>query len=230
MLDNTGHRQRVKERFRQEGLEHFHEMHVLELLLFYCIPRKDTKDIARALINRFGSLSQVLEASIEELEQVEGVGHNVSTFLKLVTEVDRFYWNNRAARTVVLDTLKKYGEYLVGKFLGQRNEMVYLLCLDARRRVLCCKKLSEGDVNSASFSVRRVVETALSVTASSVVLAHNHTSGLALPSAEDIQTTLQLAQALSTVDIPLSDHVIVADREYYSLAQHGHYNPGDKGR
>lgn len=229
MLDNKGHRQRVKERFRQEGLEHFHEMHVLELLLFYCIPRKDTKDIARALINRFGSLSQVLEASIEELEQVEGVGHNVSTFLKLVTEVDRFYWNNRAARTVVLDSLKKYGEYLVSKFLGQRNEMVYLLCLDARCRVLCCKKLSEGSVNSTSISARRVVETALSVAASSVVLAHNHTSGLALPSAEDIQTTLQLAQALSTVDISLSDHVIVADREYYSLAQRGHYNPRDFG-
>lgn len=229
MLDQSGHRQRVKERFRQEGLEHFHEMHVLELLLFYCIPRKNTKDIARALINRFGSLPQVLEASVEELERVEGVGPNVSTFLKLITETNRFYLNSRATKTVALRKTKNYGEYLVNNFLGQRNEMVYLLCLDARCRVLCCKKINEGTVNSAQFSVRTVAEIALAVNASQVVLSHNHTSGLALPSQEDIQTTLQLAQALSAVDIILADHVIVADQDYYSLAQHGHYNPRDYG-
>lgn len=227
MLDNTGHRQRVKDRFRKEGLEHFHEVHVLELLLFYCVPRKDTKDLARRLLDRFGSLSLVLEASLEELEQVEGVGPNISTFLKLITAVDRYYWTNRAGREVCLDDVQKYGNYLKGKFLGQRNEMVYLLCLDAQCRVLCCKKLDEGNVNSAKLSPRQVVEAALNVGATTVVLAHNHTSGLALPSMEDISTTRYLGRVLDSIGVILTDHVIVAENDFVSLAQSGYYNPRD---
>ena len=225
MSDSTGHRQRVKDRFRQEGLDNFHEVHVLELLLFYCIPRMDTKPLARKLIDHFGSLAQVLEATPLELEQVEGVGSNISTFLSLTTQVGRYYLANRAANITILDSTDKYGQYLTSRFFGQRNEVVYLLCLDAKCKALCCKKIAEGSVNSASVSARKVVEVALALNASTVILAHNHTSGLALPSAEDVITTRQIAKALQAVEITLLDHIVVADDDFVSLVQSGFYRP-----
>lgn len=225
MSDSSGHRQRVKDRFRQEGLEHFHEIHVLELLLFYCIPRVDTKPLARRLIDHFGSLAQVLEAAPAELERVEGIGSNVSTYLSLITQVGRYYLSSRLSNTTVLDSADKYGAYLVSRFFGQRNEVVYLLCLDAKCKVLCCKKIAEGSVNSAGVSPRKVVEVALGVNATTVILAHNHTSGLALPSTEDIVTTRQIARALNTVEITLADHIVVADNDFVSLVQSGLYVP-----
>lgn len=227
MSDNSGHRERVKERFRTEGLDNFHPVHALELLLFYCLPRKDTKPLARRLIDHFGSLPRVLEATTEELEQVEGVGRQVSTFLTLIAASARYYELSRMDRNEILDNTSKYGRFLSRHFLTERNEAVYMLCLDAKCKVLCCKKICEGSVNSASVSARRVVELALGAQATSVVLAHNHTSGIALPSAEDIVTTRRLAKALGAVEIVLVDHVIVADDDFVSLAQSGYFRPED---
>ena len=104
------------------------------------------------------------------------------------------------------------------RFFGRKLETVFLLCLDAKCKVLCCKELGEGSVNSTGLSIRRVVETALGVNASSAVLAHNHPSGLAIPSPEDIQTTRRIAMALQAVEITLVDHIIVADDDYVSIA------------
>ena len=115
-----------------------------------------------------------------------------------------------------------------GKFdviIGRDKETVFLLCLDAKCKVLGCKLVGEGSVNSAAVPIRRIVEMALGDNATSVVLAHNHPSGLALPSGEDIQTTRRLSLALRAVEIELVDHVVVADGDYVSLAQSGMYNP-----
>ena len=112
-------------------------------------------------------------------------------------------------------------------FYGRRNETVYLLCLDAKCKVLCCKEVGEGSVNSASVPIRRIVEMALGANATSAILAHNHPSGLAFPSDEDQLTTRQLAIALAAVDITLVDHMIIADDEFVSLRQSGRYNPDD---
>lgn len=227
MSIHDGHRKRLKDRFRREGLDHFQEHEVLELLLFYCIPRKDTNPIAHELITRFGSLAQVLEAPPEELAKVPGMGESAATFLSLTTAVGRYYLVNRTIQTVILSTVEKCGEYLVPFFYGRRNETVYLLCLDAKCKVLCCKEVGEGSVNSAGISVRKIVETALGANATSVVLAHNHPSGLALPSGEDIQTTRRVAAALDAVEINLVDHIIVADDDFVSLAQSGYYRQED---
>ena len=225
MSIHTGHRQRLKERFLKEGLDHFVEHQVLELLLFYCIPRIDTNPLAHNLLERFGSLAQVLEAPVEELEKVPGIGTNAATFLSLTTAVGRYYLVNRSMQTVILPTIEKCGRYLQPFFYGRRNETVYMLCLDAKCKVLCCKEVGEGSVNSAGISVRRIVETALGANATSVVLAHNHPSGLAIPSNEDIYTTKRVAMALQAVEIQLVDHIIVADEEFVSLAQSGLYRP-----
>ncbi len=227
MAIHDGHRQRLKDRFLQQGLDDFNEVQVLELLLFYCIPRQDTNPIAHRLLDRFGTLSQVMEAPAEELEKVPGMGKNAATFLHLVTQAGRYYQVNRTMQSKILTTIDQCGAYLCPYFIGRRNETVFLLCLDSKCKVLCCKEIGEGSVNSAGVPIRRIVETALAANASTVVLAHNHPSGLALPSAEDIQTTRRLAVALDAVEIMLIDHIIVADGDFVSLAQSGYYRPNE---
>ena len=222
MSIHTGHRQRVKERFLQEGLDNFSDIQVLELLLFYAIPQKDTNPIAHALLDRFGSLPQVLEATVEELEKVPGVGRNAAVLLSLAPAVGRFYMVQRSQQNRILNTIQDCGDYLKSVFIGRRREMVYLLCLDAKCKVLCCRKVAEGSVNSANVPIRRIVEMALAANATTVILAHNHPSGIAVPSPEDIATTQRLAAALATVEINLVDHIIVADDDYVSLAHTGY--------
>ena len=128
MSIHEGHRQRVKDRFRREGLDNFDELYVLELLLFYCIPRKDTNPIAHRLLDHFGSLTAVLEASPEELEKVEGINASASTFLSLITQVGRYYQVHRAEPGDILRTSDQCGNYLMPYFFGRDNETVFLLC------------------------------------------------------------------------------------------------------
>lgn len=222
MSTHDGHRQRLKKLFLKEGLDNFYDYQALELLLYYCIPRKDTNPIAHSLIDTFGSLSQVLEAPVEELMRVEGVGEHAATFLHLVTEVGRYYLVNRGSQVKILPTIEDCAKYMLPYFFGRRNETVFLLCLDAKCKVLCCRELGEGTVNSAAISVRKIMETALTVNATTVVLAHNHPSGIAVPSGDDIQTTRRIAAALSAVEIHLADHIVVADDDYVSMVQSGH--------
>ena len=219
---HTGHRERLKRRFREEGLGNFTDIQALELLLFYSIPRVDTNPIAHALLEHFGSLSQVLEASIEELQKVKGISEHTAILLQLIPQLGRYYQVDCSQRIEVLTSLDACGAYLVPRFFGRNKETVFLLCLDAKCKVLCCKEIGEGSVNSASISVRKVVETALAANASSVVLAHNHPSGIALPSDEDVQTTRRIAAALSAVEIQLVDHIVVAEGDYVSMVQSGY--------
>ena len=225
MSIHEGHRQRLKDRFRREGLDNFDELYVLELLLFYCVPRRDTNPLAHRLLEHFGSLTAVLEASPEEIEKVEGMNQSISTFLTLIPQVGRYYQVRRADPGDILRTSDQCGAYLVPYFLGRETETVFLLCLDAKCKVICCKKVGEGNVNSANIPIRRVVEMALSANATSVVLAHNHPSGLALPSADDIQTTYRVAAALETVEITLADHIVVCREDYTSMAQSRYFTP-----
>ncbi len=222
MSNHDGHRQRLKNRFRLSGLDNFTDVQVLELALFYCIPRKDTNELAHDLLNYFGSLSQVLEASVEELQKVPGIGENTAIFLTMLPQIGRYYLVDRSQREVILPTIQKCGDYLVHYFFGKPVETVYLLCLDAKCKVLCCREVAQGSVNSAGISVRKIVETALGANATTVVLAHNHPSGLALPSPEDIQTTRRVAAALSAVEVHLADHIVVADEDYVSMVQSGY--------
>lgn len=219
---HKGHRERLKKRFLDEGLDNFTDIQVLELLLFYAIPQKDTNPLAHALLNTFGSLSRVLEADVEELRKVPGIKDHAATLLALVIDLCRFYQVNCTEQTIILNTLDACGQFLVPRFFGRTRETVFLLCLDAKCKFLDCKEIGEGSVNAASISVRKVVETALSTNATTVVLAHNHPSGIAVPSAEDIQTTRRIAAALQAVEVHLADHIVVADGDYVSMVQSGY--------
>lgn len=222
------HRMRVKKRFADEGLDGFNEHQVLELLLFYCIPRRDTNEIAHNLLNRFGTLAQVLDAPVRELVKVDGVGENAALFLSLIKDVERYYHVNRITQNEVLRNIDECGRYMVPFFNGRNRETVFLLCLDAKCKVLSCREVEEGSVNSAGISIRKIVDMALTENATSVVLAHNHPSGLALPSQEDVCTTKKVAQALRFVDVVLNDHIIVADGDYVSLVHSRYYDPNEE--
>lgn len=227
MSIHAGHRQRFRERFKKEGLDNFNDHEVLELLLYHCIPRQDTNAIAHRLLDHFGSFANVLEASSGELVNVLGVGESAAAYLNLLMETIRRYNIREIERKedTILDSIQKCGNYLKPLYDGRQYETVYMLCLDAKCKLLSCQKLGEGSINSAAIPIRRIVETAMNLNATSIVIAHNHPSGIALPSDEDVSTTKRLAVALEAVEILLADHLVFADGDYVSMRISGLYNP-----
>ena len=217
---HDGHRQRKKEQFLRRGLEGFADHEVLELLLYYAIPRRDTNELAHRLIDRFGTLRGVFDAAPEELRQVDGMGESAALFLQLLPAVGRRALLNEKKETI-LNSVETVGTFFTRLLAGERREVLYQVCLDAKGKLLSDHRLASGTVSMAPVSVREVVENALRCDASRVVLGHNHPSGVALPSEEDRQITLQIQQALATMSIALVDHIIVADGDFVSMAASG---------
>lgn len=221
MTLHEGHRERMRRQLRTSGMDSLSDVQVLEVALYYAIARRDTNEIAHALLRRFGSLSGVLEAPRSELLKVDGVGESAADLLQLFIQVERRHMMDRSNTEVILNTTDKCAQYLLPRFIGEEEEVVYLLCLDAKCKALDCALVHRGAVNVTAISVRKIVKAALDRNATSVVVAHNHPSGLALPSCEDRETTLVLKSALEAVGVALIDHVIVADNDYVSLADDG---------
>lgn len=221
MAVHDGHRSRKKDQFRAYGLDAFADHEVLELLLYYAIPRRDTNPIAHCLMERFGSLDAVFSAPIEELQKVEGVGENAATLLALLMPLYRRIRTVPRKKEIILSSTERTGEYFIDLFFGVTREETYEACLDAKGKLLACYRIAEGGVDTVNINTRRLVENALKCGASAVVLAHNHPSGIALPSPDDNTTTLAVWETLRAVGIPLIDHIIVADEDYVSLRDNG---------
>ena len=219
---HDGHREHMRQRYLAGGLEGFAEHEALELLLYSASPRRDTNPIAHALIERYGSLSAVFSAPVEDLKKVEGVGESAAVLLKLAPQLYRKARLSDAEQETVLSSVERVGAYLLERFAGEKNEVVYQLCLDRKGKLLACKKLGEGGVASADLDIRRLVENALLTGASSVVLAHNHPSGVALPSRDDYAATDRAKTALAVVGVALADHIIVADGDFVSMSDSGY--------
>lgn len=213
------HRQRAKSAFLARGLEGLPDHQVLELLLFYAIPRRDVKDTAYELLERFGSLSAVFQATYEQLLEVKGVGANTATLIRLVPELGGRYLADRVDLSRQMTESWQFRELLEPCFFASRNEEFYLVCLDSGRKLLSCRKLGEGIVDQVAVTGRKVLEAALACNASYVVLAHNHVNGTAMPSAADKATTLQLKELLGRVNIRLLDHFIFGDGDMVSLRE-----------
>lgn len=218
---HDGHREKMRRRFLETGLEGFADHEVLELLLYYAIPRRDTNPIAHALVERYGSLSAVLNAPAEDLQTVEGIGENAAVLLQLAATIGRRARLADMRRERAICSAEQAGAYLLERFGGELREVAYQLCLDRKGKLLACKQLGEGGISGVDMSVRAVVENALVTRASGVILAHNHPSGVALPSEEDFGVTRRVKDALATVDVELLDHIIVADRDFVSMAESG---------
>lgn len=221
---HNGHRNRLKERFLKEGLDSFEAHNVLELILFYAIPRKDTNETAHRLLDTFHSLSGVFEASYGELLKVEGVGPSAASLIKMFPDVMRKYSVDKEKNLKIIETTEDAGKFLLPLFIGRSDEIVVLVCLDCKRKVLHSSIIFEGSVNSAQISIRKIVEVALRYNSSTVIIAHNHPGGLALPSKEDVTTTGTVKEVLTGVGIDLLDHIVVADNDYVSFADSGLLN------
>lgn len=221
MSIHDGHRERMRGRFLKNGLSGFADHEALELLLYYAIPRGDVNPVAHALMDRFGSLSGVFSAPAELLTQVEGVGERTATLLRLIPQIAQKARLSDLERELALNTRERVGAYLLELFSRERNEAVYEICLDGKGKLLACRRLGEGSASAVTLDVRAVVQNALLCSASSVILAHNHPSGVALPSQEDRTATLRVQDALATVDVRLEDHIVVADHDFISFSESG---------
>ena len=224
MAIHDGHRERLKESFLEYGLAPMSDISALELLLFFAIPRRDTNELAHALLDAFGSLDGVFHASKEELESIPGIGEHAATLLILVPQIVKKSAVSKTREIVQICSTSDAGAYLTPRFQHEQDEIVLMLCLDARKSVICCCEMGRGVVNSVEASTRRIVEKALKVKASAVIIAHNHPSGFAIPSREDDAFTKAMYNALENVGIRFLDHIIVAGDDYVSLADTGMFS------
>ena len=213
---HTGHRGRVKEEFLARGVEGWPDHRVLELLLFYAIPQGDVNPLAHELIDRFGSLDRVLDALPEELMKAKGLGEHAVTLLKLIPAVTGRYLGRRAEPKGIIHNAAEAGHALAPYFYGARNEMVYVLCLDAKEKLVGIRRISEGNNTNSDVTIRRVAEECLALQASFCYLAHNHVSGIALPSPEDMNATTVIREALRLLGVEVLDHLVFVDGDFVS--------------
>ena len=221
---HEGHRERLRERFRLEGLDNFAPHEVLELILFYARARGDVNPLAHRLLDTFGSLKSVLEAPVDQLCMVDGVGPETATLLSLMVPVFRRYALCLCEEKTSLRNFCDAEEYCRALLTGMRKERFYMVCLSAQMRVLGHRLLSEGTLTEVPAYPRLIVETALTYNAHSVVLCHNHPAGLALPSRMDIDLTYSLDKVLASLGIMLLDHVVVGDGGTHSMVRNGDYH------
>lgn len=218
---HEGHRQRLKERFIKNGLADFEDHNILELLLFFSVPRSDTNELGHKLLQRFGSLSNVFDAPIDELCKVDGIGMHSATLIKMIPDLCSIYHSDKTENVTVVSSTEMAGRFFVPRFMGKLNEEVHIMLLDDKKKVIKCEMISKGTVNASAVSIRRIAAEAINCNATGVVLAHNHPGGIALPSASDLSVTKRIYKALKLMDIQLCDHIVVADMDYVSMLDSG---------
>lgn len=221
MGTHDGHRERIKESFLKQNEDALNDLNILEMLLFYSIPRRDTNELAHRLIDSFGSLRAVLDAPESDICAVEGIGQNTAVFMKLVRTAAKRYAEPVNEHPRCITGTEDAAKYLMPYLRFERQEKAMILCLDTRNAVLACRELNKGTVNRVNISVRQIVEIAVRCGASSVIMAHNHPDGYALPSREDKAITAEVFRALEIVQIPLVDHIIISGNDYVSFADSG---------
>ena len=209
---HDGHRARVRQRVLEEGIAHLPVHNVMEILLFFSRPRGDTNELAHRILDRYrGDLAAVCDAPYEELLSIEGVGENTAFLLKLLPQIASYYRLARIRDGITLDCLENLREYFIPLFYGKHNEELHIVCLDTALRPINETLISEGSLTAAPLNIKRIVEVAINSRAAAVIMAHNHPSGVILPSKKDTEATVAVKNALALVDIRLVDHVIVAE-------------------
>ena len=215
------HRRRAKDKFLNNGFPKGTPPHeILEFLLFYAIARKDTKEIAKHLLEKFCSLSNVFNAPISELEKVDGIGEHAAILIKLIPEIAGAYNEDTLKSSSKLNSVDEIGTYLLSRYAYfGRDEVFSILSFNNKGKLLSFNVVEKGDVGSVGVSTRKVIEILLSTKASSAVIAHNHPGGFALPSDGDLWVTETLHRVLKSINVNLVDHIILADGDFVSLSQ-----------
>lgn len=219
---HEGHRQRVKSRYLAEGLDSFEDHQILEMLLFFCIPMKDTNELAHKMLLEFGSLPGLFEADPKDICKRCGVSENTAILVSLMPSLARRYFKGKWGDKPVLNSSSKAGEYAVSLFTGRTYEAFFVICLDSQNRVNYAAMVHEGTINEAPVYPRVIVETALRHQANSIILAHNHPGGSMQPSGADIEITKKITAAIEAISIKVVDHIIIAGDKYLSFAEKGY--------
>lgn len=215
---HDGHRSRLRKKYFENGFDSFEDHEILEMLLYNCYTRRNTNDIAHKLLDAFGSLSAVFEAPVDSIIKV-GVSESVATFLHMIPDVCRVYYDDRNNSKSKIIKMEKIGDFFLHKFIGRVDESIYLLLMDSKCRELYCGVIATGTSCSSNVPMRKIVDLSMRYNAANAVLAHNHPSGIALPSKADLYVTKLLHSTLASVGVKLVDHVIVADDEAVSMRE-----------
>ena len=218
---HAGHRERIRETYRKQGMNGMADHAVLEMLLTYVIPRKDVNPIAHSLLTHFGSLHAVLEARQEDLTAVRDIGPNAAMLIRMMLPLFRLYENDRLAERKTLSSYREARDYCASLFRGVTDERFYLVSLDARLKIISAQVISEGTVDEVAVYPRQVLSLLLRQNAQGALLTHNHPGQSAEPSREDTDMTLLLRDVMDKVGIRLFDHVICGTDGTYSFAGHG---------
>ena len=207
---HTGHRLRIKNKFLKFGDELLSDHELLEMLLFFSIPRKNTNHIAHELLTRFGSIQKVFEASISDLSSVEGVGVSSATLIKLVSACNKRCRSNQIDTRAKLDSALSIKKFLIELYENESEERIYLIALSNSLRLLGYSNIYTGNINYSAVTTDKIVRAAHSYNASFVILAHNHPDGIAIPSQNDIDATYQRADTFRHLNVKFIDHFVVA--------------------
>ena len=213
----TGHRTRLKGRFRKSGRKAFQDYELLELLLGYAIPRQDTKPLAKALLKRFGTFQAVLDAPYEHLEEIHGMGGHASTLMGLTRACVSRYMEPDADAGRVISGPEDVVGFIRAEIGGGTREQFMLVCLNAAGRLVHTQVIAEGTVDAAHIYPREVLRVAMDHNATALILVHNHPSGTLHASEQDMRLTRQLTEICSQVGISLHDHLIVTRSGAYSI-------------
>jgi len=217
---NHGHRERLRKRYIDHGLDALSDHEVIELLLFYSLRQGDTKDLAKSIIEKIGGLHDVFEAHPHEIMQRTGLSEVTAALLSLPTELFKRYNRTKAERKNFRNSAE-LGEYAQSLFIGELQECVYLICFDNKMRLIRTECVARGTADRAEIYPREVIRTAVRYNTSFVALAHNHPSGDAQISQSDIAATSKLKQIMEDIDIDVVDHIIVAGNDFVSFAERG---------
>lgn len=218
---HEGHRQRIKEEVRQQGIAAMPPHKVLEALLYYAKPRGDVNALAHALIDRFGSFAGVLDATEEELLQVEEAGPGTALFLKLLPQVAAYYLKSKNETNKVVATSGEAAALFLPYFLDKKDEAVCLASFDGQGKLLRLRQVAAGSPAQSEVQLRQLVTEALLAGAVSAMVAHNHPTGVLRPSPQDIAFTAHLKETLSAVGVRLADHLILQNEAHFSMAHEG---------
>lgn len=214
---HKGHRQNVRNSYYKTGLAGEPNHKMLEFLLFFGIPYKDTNVIAHELIEKFGSFSGVLTASIDELKSVKGMTENAACLISLILPLYNRYAGDLLSKTPALTTTEEVVEFIKPKLIGATEERIYLLCFDSNHSLLSARLIGKGDISSASFDMRLLASAVLETKAQSAILVHNHPNGIALPSVQDVETTKKIYAFLQTLKVSLLNHIIISSVGHCSM-------------
>ena len=218
---NRGHRERLRKKFMTAGMDALHDHEVLELILTYVVRQQDVKDRAKELLREFGTLKEVVDAEIEDLEKVPGIGKNSAILLKLVKEIAALYLKQKAKEKRQVSCTTELLDFCRTVMGSKKDEEFCVIYLDAQNQIIEFETIQKGIVNQAVVYPRQVLESALKKKASAIILAHNHPSGHVRPSEADIRLTKTIQETAKVLDILVHDHIIIGENRFFSFREEG---------